>query len=134
MSNKKASFTNPKTSPDVVPFPPRYNNGSNGGNGDMNKRDDFVTHSELNLTKEKLSHQIDNRFDELDKHITELGRKIDITRSELSGKIDTAKAESNGKINVLNAKVNSTNNIVKWILGIVATVIGGIIVWMLTNK
>ncbi|MCH5396203.1 hypothetical protein [Limosilactobacillus fermentum] len=49
-------------------IPLRYNNG-NGGGSNMDDKD-FVTHTELKLSSEKLLHHMDNQFNRL-------GNKID---------------------------------------------------------
>lgn len=66
------------------PFSPRYNNG-NGGGGNMDNKD-FVTHTELELSNEKLLRHMDERFNQLEK------------------KIDSNQAENNLKFENINTK------------------------------
>lgn len=62
---------------------PRYNN--NGGGGDMNDKD-FVTHTELELSNEKLLRHMDEHFNQLEK------------------KIDANKADTDLKFESINTK------------------------------
>ncbi|WP_443484561.1 hypothetical protein [Limosilactobacillus reuteri] len=66
------------------PFSPRYNNG-NGGGGNMNDKD-FVTHTELELSNEKLLRHMDEHFNQLEK------------------KIDANKADTDLKFESINTK------------------------------
>ena len=56
----------------VSPEKPRDNNGNGGGN---NMDDKYVTHTELELSNQKLLREMDKRFDRLE-------RKIDANKSD----------------------------------------------------
>ncbi|PWT33874.1 hypothetical protein DKZ29_01720 [Limosilactobacillus reuteri] len=91
-SNKLTNFPGPMKkgaiANDQVP-PQRYNNG-NGGGGNMNDKD-FVTHTELELSNEKLLRHIDEHFNQLEK------------------KIDANKADTDLKFEGMNSKFESIN-------------------------
>lgn len=66
------------------PFSPRYNNG-NGGGGNMDNKN-FVTHTELESSNEKLLRHMDEHFNQLEK------------------KIDANKADTDLKFESINTK------------------------------
>ena len=82
----------------------------------MNKND-YVTHQELELTTEKILHHMDNRFAEIDK-------KIDHRFAEM----DKRFAEVNLNISEAKNIANSVDSKANWIIGILTTVIAGVII------
>ena len=64
---------------------PSMYNSTNGGGGDMNDKD-FVTHTELELSNEKLLRHMDEHFNQLEK------------------KIDANKADTDLKFESINTK------------------------------
>ena len=76
---------------------------SNGGEPPMNSNE-YVTHQELELHTEKLLHHIDNKFAETNKNI----------------------ADVKNSTNLANGKAN-------WILGILSSIIAGIVVALITK-
>lgn len=76
---------------------------SNGGEPPMNSNE-YVTHQELELHTEKLLHHIDNKFAETNKNI---------------GDVKDSTNLANGKAN--------------WILGILSSIIAGIVVALITK-
>jgi len=90
-----------------------YYNSKDGGNNMNNK---YVTHTELELSNEKILHKIDNHFNEQDKHFI---------------KIENALEVQNNKIQDTDRKVNK---IYDWIIGgFVLTVLTTIISTIITN-
>lgn len=82
----------------------------NGGEPPMDK-DKYVTHGELELSNEKILHHMDNKFAEMDRHFAEL----------------------NNNINEVKNTANFANKKVDWVLGILASIVVGIIVAAITK-
>ena len=72
----------------VSPEKPRDNNGNGGG---INMNDKYVTHTELELSNQKLLREMDKRFDRLER------------------KMDANKADTDLKFENVNAKFESIN-------------------------
>lgn len=62
-----------------------HDNGGTGGNGNMNN-DKYVTHTELELSNQKMLRHMDGKFNQLEK------------------KIDTNQTEANSKFESINTK------------------------------
>lgn len=92
-------------SPNDLPNKSQSSDNSGGGEPPMDK---YVTHEELELSKEKLSHQIDNRFSEVDKRFSDI---------EL-------------KMNDIKNTTNSNKEKINWLL---YTAVGGIVISVLTT-
>lgn len=80
------------------------------GGKDMSEK--FVTHNELELSNEKILHEIDNKFHEQDKHVIRLEGKLDNLTSQLQN--------NNKKI----------DRLLDWLVG---GILIGIITTLLTN-
>ncbi|MFR4968112.1 hypothetical protein [Lactobacillus kalixensis] len=93
-----------------VDHPSKIGDNSNGGEPPMDK-DKYVTHTELELSNEKLLRHIDNRFAEMDKRFAEL----------------------NNNINDVKNIANFANKKVDWVLGILASIVAGIVVAAITK-
>lgn len=87
-----------------------FRDNGNGGEPPMDK-DKYVTHTELELSNEKLLRHIDNRFAEMDKRFAEL----------------------NNNINDVKNIANFANKKVDWVLGILASIVAGIVVAAITK-
>lgn len=72
----------------VSPEKPRDNNGNGGG---INVNDKYVTHTELELSNQKLLREMDKRFDRLER------------------KMDANKADTDLKFENVNTKFESIN-------------------------
>lgn len=73
-TNKITYIDNFRKTNSVVPPKKSRDNGGNGGGNMENK--DFVTHTELKLSNEKMLHHMDNRFGDIDKHLTGIEHDI----------------------------------------------------------
>lgn len=67
-------------------IPLRYNNG-NGGESNMDDKD-FVTHTELELSSEKLLQHIDEHFKQVDDHFNHLEKKMDANKADTDLKFE----------------------------------------------
>lgn len=73
---------------DLSPHPKTEHN-SGGGEPPMDNK--YVTHEELNLTTEKILHQMDNRFNETDKKIDNGFANIDNKFENINTKFEKQK-------------------------------------------
>ena len=86
----------------VSPEKPRDNNGNGGG---INMNDKYVTHTELELSNQKLLREMDKRFDRLE-------RKMDANKADTDLKFENVNAKFEGvntKFEGVNTKFESIN-------------------------
>lgn len=98
-----------------------FRDNGNGGEPPMDK-DKYVTHGELEFSNEKILHHMDNRFSEFDRH-------MDKRFAEMNRHF----AELNNNINEVKNVANFANKKVDWILGILASIVAGIVVAAITK-
>jgi hypothetical protein len=71
----------------------------NGG-GNMNRNNDFVTHTELELSNERLLRHLDEHFKQIDDHF----KQVDDHFNQLEKKMDANKADTDLKFEQVNTK------------------------------
>ena len=92
--------------------------------------DKYVTHEELELSKEKLSHQIDNRFSEVDKRFNDIELKMDKQFNDAELKTDKRFNHLELEMNDIKNTANANKEKINWLL---YTAIGGIVISVLTT-
>lgn len=64
------------------------NQVDNDGGGDNNMNDKFVTHTELELSNEKLLRSMDKHFKQIDNQFNQLEKKIDANKADTDLKFE----------------------------------------------
>ena len=72
----KRKFVNPNSQAD------------NDGGGDNNMNDKFVTHTELELSNEKLLRSMDKHFKQIDNQFNQLEKKMDANKADTDLKFE----------------------------------------------
>ncbi|APU45320.1 hypothetical protein [Limosilactobacillus fermentum] len=65
-----------------------YSSHDNNGRGDGKMNDKFVTHTELELSNEKLLRHIDEHFKQVDDHFNQLENKMDANKADTDLKFE----------------------------------------------
>ena len=92
---------------------PRYN--KNGGGGDMNDKD-FVTHTELELSNEKLLRHMDEHFNQLEK-------KIDANKADTDLKFESINTKFEKQQVWITKELAATAIFIVTILGFLITIL-----------
>lgn len=72
--------------PDVIDMPRQQRDNDVGGDNNMN--DKFVTHTELELSNEKLLRSMDKHFNQIDNQFNQLEKKIDANKADTDLKFE----------------------------------------------
>lgn len=127
-TNKVMSIhSNKEFKPQNLSHTSKSSDNSGGGEPPMDK---YVTHEELELSKEKLSHQIDNRFSEVDKRLNDIELKMNKQFIDAELKTDKQFNDLELKMNDIKNTANSNKEKINWLL---YTAVGGIVISVLTT-
>lgn len=127
-TNKVMSIhSNKEFKPQNLSHTSKSSDNSGGGEPPMDK---YVTHEELELSKEKLSHQIDNRFSEVDKRLNDIELKMNKQFNDAELKTDKRFNDLELKMNDIKNTANSNKEKINWLL---YTAVGGIVISVLTT-